>query len=486
MPHVQAVRQTIHVHGPVVDLRGDCGAKGDGVSNDTGAFQKAARMLQEAGGGTLRIEAGIYIVGRQGHEEGAYPYYRREPIFVVRDVNGLLIEGAEGAVIRLADGLRYGSFDKDTGEPIEPNMPFLDRDCHVSASVMFDIARSRNVILRNLELDGNRGRLILGGQWGDTGWQLAAGGIHLFGCRDVLVENVRTHHHGQDGIMIGFAGLRESDPPTPHVLLNVISEYNGRQGLSWVGGRGLTAVRCRFNHTQRGGFGSAPGAGVDIEAEDSICRDGLFVGCEFVNNGGCGLAADTGDGGYSRFEDCLFWGTTNWAMWNTRPGMVFENCRFYGSVVHSYGSAERPELATRYKGCHFEDVEHPRYGVYRSYLLINHDNARPNVLFEDCDIVANRLKALWFACGEAPGIILRHCRITHRHAGLENGDFQSLLRGVVLDNVRFKEDLPDTARDYYIIAQDVSVEGDTHIDGPRVRWQRARSGPTGPLPDRRY
>ncbi|NMC21889.1 MAG: hypothetical protein GYA33_15895, partial [Thermogutta sp.] len=40
---------------PRVDVRADCGAAGDGITNDTEAFQKAAALIQEAGGGTLVI-----------------------------------------------------------------------------------------------------------------------------------------------------------------------------------------------------------------------------------------------------------------------------------------------------------------------------------------------------------------------------------------------------------------------------------------------
>ena len=102
-----------------VDVKQDCGARGDGKANDSAAFREAAVRLQKAGGGTLVIPKGTYIVGEQTHDAGQYPYYKMGLIFEVRSLKGLLIEG-NGATLRLAPGLRYGSFDKDMGEPFTP------------------------------------------------------------------------------------------------------------------------------------------------------------------------------------------------------------------------------------------------------------------------------------------------------------------------------------------------------------------------------
>src|SRR5687767_3043439 len=75
----------------LVDLKADCGAKGDGRTNDTSAFQKAAKLIYDAGGGELTIPAGVYIVGRQYVKKPTDPdakdrgtaFYRRENIFAI-------------------------------------------------------------------------------------------------------------------------------------------------------------------------------------------------------------------------------------------------------------------------------------------------------------------------------------------------------------------------------------------------------------------
>ncbi len=50
----------------------DLGAKGDGTTNDTTAFQKAAAAINAAGGGTIYIPPGNYVVGRQNPAGGTY------------------------------------------------------------------------------------------------------------------------------------------------------------------------------------------------------------------------------------------------------------------------------------------------------------------------------------------------------------------------------------------------------------------------------
>jgi len=271
-----------------------------------------------------------------------------------------------------------------------------------------------------------------------------------------------------------YWNLTETDDPTVCVLENVQSEYNARQGLSWVGGIGLTAYNCKFNHTGKGAFAGNPGAGVDIEAEESVCRGGRFINCEFINNDGVGMVADSGDGGYTTFENCTFWGTTSWATWNTKPGMVFNSCNFYGSIVHAFGSTSHPELATKYNHCHFEDKEHPDYGVYRYPFLIVHDMPDgSNVTFDDCDIVANEIKSLWLTSDYEDGgnIILKNSNVTHR-AIIEPDDFIINFLRVKISNTHFMEDYPSDLNSVYYVNTWNGIEvGDcVFIDGPVVRW----------------
>ncbi len=479
-----------------LDLKVDCGASGDGLSNDTDAFQKASQLLQEAGGGTLFIPEGTYLVGRQSHVDGETPYYKSDPIFSVTNINGLKIYG-KGAVIRLADGLRYGTFDKATGETFHPKMPFTDRQYRVGDMPIFNIRESQNIEIRDLEIDGNSPNLILGGTWGDKGRQIQATGILLLKSRNVVIHGVYSHHNALDGIAFGFSGLKEGDDPTPCTIEDCRFDYNGRQGFSWVGGIGLKVYRSSFNHTGKAinkgddaPLSSAPAAGLDIEAEVSVIRDGRFEDCEFIDNTGCGMVADSGDGGYTTFKNCTFQGTTNWSIWPNKPGLKFFDCKIYGSAVHGVGSAN-PDLATQWTRCEFEDRPWTDGSVYRRGYLLQVNGHLGNLAIRDCNFVAHELRSLWISNGkdEKNPVILEGSTITHRYGGLKEHEFQALFRYTRVTDCRFLEKFaPDDAeaagKAWSIVAEGVEMDESAPIfvEGPQIKWGTWRdSGRTGIL-----
>ena|GEM_PF-2597575 len=463
----------------------DLGAVGDGVINDTAAFQEASRLIQEAGGGKLTIPAGTYIVGGQTiHDERDERYYQSQPIFAVSDVAGLIIEGEEGTTLKVASGLRYGFFDPETGIRFDPSPEITVTEPIYVADVgsVIAVSDSENVRISGLELDGSSGELILGGRLQQFGRQIFAYGIHLYNNSNVLVEDVYTHHHGLDGLVIGHTGLMEEDPETPHLLQNVVSEYNARQGLSIAGGRGITIKDSTFNHTGKvlinqtneEFLSSPPSAGLDIEAESSIIRDVLICDSEFINNTGAGLTAPIGDGGYTRVVDSTLWGTTSWALWTTLPGMVFENSRFYGSVLVKYNTEEQPDvaLAPRFVDSHFEDKPHPDHGVYLhgGYLL---SLARAGtVFFEDCNIIANNTPSMFITNLPERWVNFDGCTITHGDTNAIERAAQAVIGQARFENTHFKEAYPaDFDKRYSLeLNRIVEVGENVRIDGPVICW----------------
>jgi hypothetical protein len=63
-PPLTASRPGLPVAGPVFEAKEDHGARGDGASNDTTALQQAIDAAVAAGGGTVRIGAGTYMISR--------------------------------------------------------------------------------------------------------------------------------------------------------------------------------------------------------------------------------------------------------------------------------------------------------------------------------------------------------------------------------------------------------------------------------------
>ena len=235
-------------------------------------------------------------------------------------------------------------------------MPYIGPGLAAPYRFMIKIADcSSDVAIADLELDGSNETLIIGGQYGDTGWQIPATGIALFNNRGTeTVRNLYAHHHGQDGLLID--GVSDAAGENlQRTISHVRSEYNGRQGCSIVGGIGYVFERCRFAHTGRAAVASSPGAGVDIEAEGGKTnRDFTFTDCSFVDNVGAGLVADTGDSEGARFIRCNFVGTTNWSAWPSKPGFRFDHCTFAGALARAYG-ADDPGRAAQFLDCTFTD-----------------------------------------------------------------------------------------------------------------------------------
>ena len=361
----------------------DFGAAGDGRTNDTAAFARMADAVNAAGGGTVMLRNTTYIVG--GHLPAPTSIWAFPPVPVMifdGCSNGLGIYG-NGARLRCDDGLRFGTFDPSTGLATQHAMPFYgatERSSPYVAMLMVQNCTGK-VHIEGLELDGNLAGLSLGGPYGDTGWQIPASGLWLSNnSGGETVRDVHSHHHGQDGIYLDAPAGRT----TSTELSNVVSEYNGRQGCSIVGGSNHSFVNCRFNHTGRGGLVSAPGAGLDIEAETSPIRNVSFSGCEFSNNAGAGMVADSGDSDGATFTACLFVGTTTWSAWPNKPNFRFSNCRFVGSLCHAFQDPD-PVRAAQFSGCSFlDDPALSPTGQVFGAAIADLGAGDSNVLFDGC------------------------------------------------------------------------------------------------------
>ncbi|HEX8401784.1 MAG TPA: hypothetical protein VF628_08795 [Allosphingosinicella sp.] len=398
------------------------GAKGDGATNDTAAFARLATAVNIAGGGTIVLRKTTYIVGQQRASLKRDDYWSFEPAPILRIAkcrDPLIIRG-NGARIRGADGLRYGTFDSATGRRTDNPMPFTAGQIATPYREMIRIEDcSGPVEVADLELDGNIDRQQLGGPFGDVGRQIPHIGLALFNNRgDELVRNVHSHHHGHDGLYID--GIDRVQRPAPvRRIIGFRSEYNGRQGCSMTGGRGYQFQDCKFSHTgrSRSGVLSPPGAGLDLEAENGkINRDFTFINCEFVDNGGCGLVADTGDSEGALFRGCTFVGTTAWAAWPNKPRFRFDDCLFVGASVRAFGDPD-PDRAAQFHNCRFRDDP----GLSPTGKVYLGDNGRApifdlsssvNVLFSGCDFELTGKGVLpwsWHA-------IYQDCRMRQRSA----------------------------------------------------------------------
>jgi len=387
------------------------GARGDGITNDTNAFAALSAEINRRGGGTILLTAGrTYLVGAQVRNGPLG--WNPSPILELRGLRQPLRIFGNGARLRCQPGLRFGTFSLATGRPLNRAMPNYQR--HDLASPyrgMIDIAGCRSSIeIRDIELDGNSGALVVGGRYGDSGWQVPATGLLLTdNSGPELISNLLSHDHALDGAMIdGDARRIARSRFTRFVALR-----NGRQGLSLIGGRGYDFDDCEFSRTGRGAISSAPGAGVDIEAEGrKTIRDLTFVRCRFVDNAGAGMLADSGDSDGARFSQCQFIGTTFWSAWPKKPRFAFDGCTFFGAVANAFADRD-PMRATRFTGCRFTDDPallpgSEAYGARGGDPIVNLGQS-DNVLFDRCIVDVRSAVLPW--SGKA---IYRDCRMEQR------------------------------------------------------------------------
>lgn len=362
----------------------DFGAAGDGTTNDTLAFIRMSAAVNLAGGGTVVLSPKTYLVGAHVADPTlAYAYGPTKIMEFDGCTQPLQILG-NGARLKCQDGLRFGTFDSQTGLPTKHSLPYYGTGELASPYIaMISVMNCKaGVYIEKLELDGNLSGLSIGGPYGDTGWQIPCYGIRLInnGEKEQIL-GVHTHHHPVDGLLIdGSAGRAAWS-----AIEELTSDYNGRQGCSIIGGQNYSFTSCKFSHTGKAGLASAPGAGLDIEPESSPVRNLKFSGCEFINNSGAGLVADSGDSAAASFTDCRFVGTTSFAAWPNKPQFTFNSCQFVGSICNTFGSQD-PALAAQFLNCSFLDDPKlsPTGEVYHDDYPIADLSDHSNVLFDGC------------------------------------------------------------------------------------------------------
>jgi hypothetical protein len=439
------------------------GAKGDGKTNDMAAFQKAADFFNKRGGnGKLIISKGTYIVGEQpftGGQANKYAYTGQNVLYL-SNIKKFSIEGSRGARLKYINNMRIGTFSPKTGEVYDHgNTPFTDITYAAVPGICIMILNGSNIQISNLDLDGNIQNMIVGGIYGDQGRQLQHYGIFIMNSRNVLIDKISAHHFGLDGISVSNI---KSDVADKIVITNCSFQYNARQGLSWVGGNDLHAKNCKFNHTGKVKFSSSPAGGLDIEAESGPVRNGVFDNCEFIDNTGIGMGADSGDGGDCTFNDCTFWGTSYYSIWVRKPGFTFNRCRIYGCSALAFISPDK-KRATKFYDCHFEDSQYNKQVPYGGYVVESNDARFTS--FTNCTFVSNIKKLCWFSSKfpKEERYQFDHCSFIIKNTNLPEGDFVALTRGMVLKNCTFIFTDPNAKKKRYNLGvENVPVDGDAN------------------------
>ncbi|MDO9373189.1 MAG: right-handed parallel beta-helix repeat-containing protein [Ferruginibacter sp.] len=405
----EVVSDTFHIR--------DFGARGNGRDNCTAAFQQASEKLQQKGG-VLIIDPGTYIVGKQFLSKafGAGSSYLSEPILSFKRVRHPISIIGVGATIKAASGLKFGSFHPVTGKKDSLRKIGNRSDYYAAAFVFIDAEECTSVSVANLIMDGNSPNMDIGPAFDADGIQLMATGIRMYNNQKVNIEDCYIHHCGLDAIIIGWTGLKHTDPIYPHTIRNVRARYNGRQGISWVGGNHLSVTGSEFSSTGKainnGKFVvSKPCAGIDIEIEDAIIKNGLFENCYVFDNTGPGLSSIGHDTYNINFKRDAFIGTTNSALYPKTQGLSFDSCLFVGKVERIFGSSDKTK-AISFKNSLFtmQEGRSPNGKVFGDHCEFYEG---VNVVFDNCEFDAAKRRLPVFNFRE---IVFKDCKFSQDNA----------------------------------------------------------------------
>jgi len=385
--------------------------------NDNVAFQKAAAAIQSHCDQNLNepieliidrpLPGKYWIVGYEtSGPSSTEPFYRSQQIFKLTNCKYVTIKG-EGnelplTLIRMADKMHMGLFGfygelpptpdawnilqgnscqnvidyingPNNPNPPAPNqgigcpvtsttntgtIPYLSQHLIANPRQIFTFIDCTNLVLQDLEVDGNSTNMILGGEYsiGTHPYELANRGIYAIRVKAMTLNNLHIHHMGLDGLEIANAVLQHDGAQDEIVISDCSFNNNGRNGISWTGGNGLKMTKsdCNYNANPTLRIRSSPGSGIDFEPEAQVgvphnaTMNGFFQSCNFLGNGGDGGVVMTYDtmanySGRHTFISCDMGNTSNasatvysYAALINQSACQFSECNFYGLTFAPY------------------------------------------------------------------------------------------------------------------------------------------------------
>lgn len=227
--------------GTRIDVR-STGAHGDGMNDDTAAFQRAIDALPDDGG-TVEVPAGSYVI----------------------------------------DPTRRVHLRSRMHLALAPDARLLAKPNAEERAYVLEAARVSDVEISGGRILGDRdGHLGNTGEWGH--------GIALYGVKRVTVRDIHVSRCWGDGIAISGKKTSPADkwstPSEDIVIARAVSTGNRRQGLTIGYSRDVRVYDSQFSDTA----GTAPQSGIDLEADKPYdTRHVLIENCRINGNRGPGI-----------------------------------------------------------------------------------------------------------------------------------------------------------------------------------------------------
>jgi hypothetical protein len=224
-----------------VNVKTDYGAAGNGIADDTDNFNAAITAVHNAGGGTVYVPVGTYLINPE--------------VSINMKSNVLLdmVDSTRIIKVKTSDTTRYNviRIHNRTNSQVKGGKILGERYTHIGTA----------------------------GEWGM--------GISIYGSTSCKVINTVITDCWGDGIVVGSqtADYNAPNQSVNCVITGVKSRNNRRQGLTIGGVDSLIVVNCTFTHTN----GAAPQAGIDIEPDQLAATKIHIKNCEIAYNTKAGI-----------------------------------------------------------------------------------------------------------------------------------------------------------------------------------------------------
>lgn len=324
------------------------------------ALQALSTAVNTAGVGRIVFPSGTYIIGAQtfAGATGKGYSYKAEEALNIHDIGNVELH-FEGCKFVMEAGLKYGSFHPVTGAAYTPTMPFYQYDYRAETGRLFRIERNKSVtVTGSVEFDANDSTRAIGGQWGDTGWQVWEQALYIReNTRYVSTAAMYLHKFMTDCAY--FVGAIGADALM--VVENLIAIKGGRNVVTWAGGDNCYFNECIIGLQGQGdsALRSLPASTIDVETEISSGRNLNFNNCEFLTseNGVTAIYANV----YGvKFNNCNFYADRDDDVslyWNVK-GTDFNSCNFYGPMLttNQNTNANHKLTNTIFRDCYITNI----------------------------------------------------------------------------------------------------------------------------------
>jgi polygalacturonase len=217
------------------------GAVGNGIADDTKAFQKTIDYVASKGGGTVLVPKGKYLIDA-------------DTTVRVQSQVTLLMDTAAELIAKPTASQR--SYILMVLNATDVNI--------IGGKIMGD---------RNVHLDTT-------GEWGM--------GIAVYAGTNVTINGTKIYNCWGDGIVVGSKGgapYNASSASRNIIIKNVVSDNNRRQALTIGKVNGVMVDSCILTNTN----GTKPMCGIDIEPDKDTAQNITITNCELAYNKGNGV-----------------------------------------------------------------------------------------------------------------------------------------------------------------------------------------------------